>query len=109
MSARLVPTGDTAGAHEAGVVDYIQGLLSIVPEDVNGDGRVSAADVTAVVTALGTDGGPADVDGSGGVAPADVAGVERAIFAGALSGPASSSGAPVFGRGPFSGRNPFPD
>lgn len=109
MTARLVPSGATAGARDAGVADYIQALLSVLPgADANSDGRVSAADLTAVITALGMDGGPADVDGSGAVDTTDVAIVERAIFAGSSDAPAFA-GRPLFGRGPFSGRNPFPD
>src|SRR5215475_2880211 len=47
FSARLVRSGETPGAREAGVADYIQGLLSVFPgADVNADGRASAADVT---------------------------------------------------------------
>src|SRR5437867_2538037 len=50
LTARIVPTDAIAGAHEAGVADYIQGLLSAFPgADVNGDGVVSAADVSAVI------------------------------------------------------------
>lgn len=111
MTARIVPSGDSIGAREAGVADYIQGLLSAFPGgDVNGDGVLSAADVTAAIAALGSDDGNADVDGSGVVDSADVALAQRAIFASVLLGEAvSPGGMPLFGGGPFSGRNPFPD
>src|SRR5512143_3063537 len=47
LTARIVPTDTTPGARDAGVVDYIQGLLSAFPgADANQDGRVSAADLT---------------------------------------------------------------
>jgi hypothetical protein len=111
LTARIVPSGETIGAREAGVVDYIQGLLSAFPGgDANGDGLVSAADVTAAIAALGSDDANADVDGSGAVDSADVALTQRAIFGSVLLGePAAPSGVPLFGGGPFSGRNPFPD
>jgi hypothetical protein len=110
FTARLVPTDATPGAHDAGVSDYIQGLLSAFPgADVNGDGLVSAADVTAVIQALGTHDSAADVDGSGTVDAADVALTQRSIFGSALAGPPAFAGRPLFAGGPFSGRTPFPD
>jgi hypothetical protein len=110
FTARLVPSADTTGAHEAGVADYIQGLLSTFPgADVNGDERTSAADITAVIRALGTDDPAADVDGSGTVDAADVALVQHSIFGTVLAGPAAFAGRPLFAGGPFSGRTPFPD
>lgn len=110
LTARLVPTTDTPGAHDAGVADYIQALLSAFPgADANGDGRTTAADLTAVITALGDEASPADVDENGTVDRADLALVERALFGSALAGPPAFAGRPLFGRGPFSGRTPFPD
>ena len=105
LTARIVPTDTLAGAHEAGVSDYIQGLLSALPGvDANGDGLLSAADVTAVIQALGTDTPSADVDGSGSVDATDVALTQSAIFS-----PPGFAGRPLFAGGPFSGRTPFPD
>jgi hypothetical protein len=110
FTARLVPTGDTSGAHEAGVADYIQGLLSVFPgADVNADGRTSAADVSAVIGTLGTDDPAADVDGSGTVDATDVAIARSSIFGTVLAGPPTFAGLPLFAGGPFSGRTPFPD
>ncbi len=110
FTARLVPTDETPGAHDAGVADYIQGLLSVFPgADVNGDGRASAADVTAVIDAFGTDDPTADVDGSGTVDAADVAITQSSIFGTVLAGSPAFAGRPLFGGGPFSGRTPFPD
>jgi hypothetical protein len=111
LAARLVPSDATAGAREAGVIDYIQGLLSAFPgADANGDDRVSAADLTAVARALGTDDAPADVDGSGHVDARDAAVVASSIFSGpVLAGPPAFDGRPIFAGGPFSGRTPFPD
>jgi hypothetical protein len=102
LTARIVPTDAAAGAHEAGVADYIQGLLSaVLSADVNGDGMVSAADVTAVIQALGTSDPAADVNGSGSVDATDVALTASALF--------GTVGRPLFAGGPFSGRTPFPD
>lgn len=102
LTARIVPTDTIAGAHEAGVVDYIQGLLSaVLTTDVNGDGVVSAADVTAVIEALGTSDPVADVDGSGTVDATNVARTASALF--------GTLGRPLFAGGPFSGRTPYPD
>src|SRR5215470_6775494 len=110
FTARLVPSGDTTGAHEAGVADYIQGLLSAFPGvDVNGDGRTSAADITAVIQALGTNDPAADVDGNGTVDAADVAFLQHSIFGTVLAGPPAYADRPLFAGGPFSGRTPFPD
>jgi hypothetical protein len=110
FSARLVPTGDTIGAHEAGVADYIQGLLSVfLGADVNGDSVTSAADVTAVIQKLGTDDPAADVNGDGTVDAADVALTQSSIFGSVLVGTPAFAGRPLFASGPFSKRNPFPD
>jgi hypothetical protein len=110
LTARIVPTGESAGAHEAGVADFIQGLLSAFPgADVNADGRASAADVSAVIGALGSDEPRADVDGNGAVDAADVALTQHSIFGSVLAGPPAFDGRPLFAGGPFSGRNPFPD
>jgi hypothetical protein len=110
LTARIVPTGDSVGAHEAAVADYIQGLLSAFPgADVNADGRSSAADVSAVIGALGSDDARADVDGNGAVDAADVALTQHSIFGTVLAGPPAFDGRPLFGGGPFSDRNPFPD
>jgi hypothetical protein len=110
FTARIVPTDAAPGAREAGVVDYIQGLLSAFPgADANLDGRTSAADVTAVIGALGSDEVNADVDGSGTVDAADVALTRSSIFGTVLVGPPAFAGRPLFAGGPFSGRTPFPD
>jgi hypothetical protein len=110
FTARLVPSDDSPGAHEAGVVDYIQGLLSAFPgADPNADGRTSAADVTAVIGALGSADPNADVDGSGVIDAADVALTRSSIFGTVLVGPPAFAGRPLFAGGPFSGRTPFPD
>ena len=110
LTARIIPTDTTPGAHEAGVADYIQGLLSAFPgADVNGDGIVSAADITAVINALGTDDPTADVDGSGTVDAGDVALTQQSLFGSVLVGPPAFAGRPLFAGGPFSGRTPFPD
>ncbi len=111
LTARLVPTDAAPGAHEAGVVDYIQGLLSAFPgADANLDARTSAADLTAVIQALGSDDPAADVDGNGRADGADVAVTTSSIFHGpVLAGPPEFDGRPIFAGGPFSGRTPFPD
>jgi hypothetical protein len=110
LTARIVPSGETPGAHEIGVADYIQGLLSVFPgADVNGDGRTSAADVTAVIDALGSAAAAADVDASGTVDAADVAITRSSIFGTVLVGSPAFADRPLFGGGPFSGRTPFPD
>jgi hypothetical protein len=102
LTARIVPTDTVAGAHEAGVTDYIQGLLSaVLSADVNGDGVVSAADVTAVIQGLGTSNPAADIDRSGTVDAGDVALATSALF--------GTLGPPLFAGGPFSGRTPYPD
>jgi gluconate 2-dehydrogenase gamma chain len=110
FTARLVPTGTSVGAHEAGVADYIQGLLSAFPgADANADGRVGAADLTAVVQALGGDDAAADANGDGRVDAADLPVTESSIFDGALAGPPAFAGRPIYAGGPFSGRTPFGD
>jgi hypothetical protein len=102
ITARILPTDNVAGAREAGVADYIQGLLSSLPiVDANCDGRRNAADLTAVVlrqdssAAAGCRG--ADVNSDGLVDPADLRSTEVALF----------SARPVFAGGPFSGRHPY--
>ena len=102
-TAAILPTDDLPGARDIGVVDYIQSLLTFMPgTDANCDRFVTAADVTAIVTqAHGqaprcADAG--DVNGDGAVDPADVLAAEAAPFA----------ARPMFGGGPFSGRNPQP-
>jgi hypothetical protein len=102
--ARLIPSDDLPGAREASAVTYVQGLLSALPDpDANCDGRRGAADLTAVVMRLGSrveDGCPAaDLTGDGVIDAADVASAELAL----------DSARPLFGGGPFSGRQPFGD
>lgn len=110
FTARLVPTDDSPGARDAGVVDYIQGLLSAFPgADANADGRTSAADLTTVIGALGSTDPNADVDETGVVDAADVALTRSSIFGTVLAGPPAFAGRPLFAGGPFSGRTPFPD
>lgn len=112
LSARLVSNDDgQPGARECGVADYVQGLLSAFPgADANGDGRVSAADLTAVALAAGGDDLTADVDGDGAVGESDRAATVASLFGGpALAGPPAFAGRPIFAGGPFSDRNPFPD
>jgi hypothetical protein len=111
LTARLVPSGDSTGAHEAAVADYIQGLLSAFPgADANQDGRVGAADVTATIQALGSADAAADADANGRVDARDIAITEQSIFAApVLAGPPQFEGRPIFAGGPFSDRNPFPD
>ncbi len=103
-TARIIPTDSSPGAREAGVADYIQGLLSGLPfVDANCDGRRGAADFTAILLRQGTsaaEGCPgADVNGDGAVGDADVQSAEVAFF----------NARPVFAGGPFSGRQPFGD
>ena len=103
-SARIIPTDSLPGAREAGVADYIQGLLSQLPfVDANCDGQRSAADFTALLQRQGTsasEGCPgADVNGDGTVDGADLQSAEPAFF----------DARPVFAGGPFSGRQPFGD
>jgi len=100
-TAHIVPTDDQPGAHECGVIDYIQNMLSFMPgSDANCDRHLTAADITATV--LGTHAANAacpdsgDGDGSGGVTAADVVLAEAAVF----------DATPVFGGGPFSDRQP---
>lgn len=99
----ILPSDERPGAHEIGVVSYIQSLLSFLPgSDANCDRYVSVADLTAVEhKALGQflgcpQGG--DVNGDGAVDRDDVAAAEAAIF----------QARPMFAGGPFSGRNPQP-
>jgi hypothetical protein len=100
VTARIIPSDETIGAREAGVADYVQGLLSAFPDaDANRDGRRSAADLTAIAAAAGGSEAAADVDRSGRVEEADRTLASTSLFA----------GRPIFAGGPFSGRTPFPD
>lgn len=103
-TARIVPTDALPGAREAGVVDYIQGMLSALPAgDANCDRGRGAADFTAIVRQLDAPVDPqcrgADVNGDGSITAADAASLEVALF----------EAAPIFAGGPFSGRHPFGD
>lgn len=102
-TARIFPTGTTPGAIEAGVADYIQGMLSMLPSaDGNCDGRRGAADFLAVVRAIGSGDSScpeADVNGDGLYTEADAASVQVSLF----------QARPTFAGGPFSGRHPFVD
>ena len=112
LTARIVSSDDgSPGARECGVADYVQALLSAFPgADANGDGRVSAADLTAVALAAGEPSTAADVDGDGRIGEADRATTVASLFGGpVLAGPAAFAGRPLFADGPFSDRNPFPD
>ena len=112
LTARIVSSDDgMPGARECGVADYIQGLLSAFPgADANADGKVSAADLTAIALAAGSDDANADVDGSGTVDEHDRATAVASLFNGpALAGAPAFAGRPIFAGGPFSDRNPFPD
>ena len=100
-TAHIVPTDSQPGAHECGVIDYIQNMLSFMPgSDANCDHHVTAADLTATVLSThGTNtacpsGG--DIDGSGVVDAVDVVTAEAAVF----------NAKPVYGGGPFSDRQP---
>lgn len=100
-TALIVPSDSTVGAHECGVVDYIQSMLSYMPgSDANCDRRVNAADLTSTILRLGgeetgcRDGG--DADGDGIVGAADLVREEGALF----------RARPVIAGGPFSGRQP---
>ncbi len=102
-TARIIPTDSQPGARECGTADYIQSMLSFMPgSDANCDRRVGAADLTAtVLTAQGHRPGcplGGDVDGNGVVDAADATAAEAAMF----------SARPVYGGGPFSGRQPQP-
>jgi hypothetical protein len=102
--ARLIPSDELPGAREASAVSYVQGLLSALADpDTNCDGRRSAADLTAVVQRLGSHAGEgcpaADLNGDGVVDAADVTSAELAL----------AEARPLFGGGPFSGRQPFGD
>lgn len=103
-TARIFPSDTTApGALEAGVADYIQGMLSVLPAaDANCDGRRGAADFLAVIRAVGrgeSDCPAADVNGDGRFTEADVVSVQVSLF----------QARPVHAGGPFSGRQPFVD
>jgi hypothetical protein len=100
-TAHIVPTDGEPGAHECGVIDYIQDMLSFMPGgDANCDRHVNAADITATILATQKANpacpGGGDVDGSGTVDTADVVQAETAVF----------NAKPVYGGGPFSDRNP---
>jgi hypothetical protein len=100
VTSRIIPSDDTIGAHEAGVVNYIQGLLSAFPAaDTNRDGRRGAADLISILSAFGSNDPAADVDRDGTVTEADVHLATTALY----------NGRPIFAGGPFSGRNPFGD
>lgn len=112
LTARIVSSDDgSPGARECGVADYVQALLSAFPgADANADGRVSAADLTAVALAAGGTDSAADVDGDGRVGETDRTATVASLFAGPLlAGPPAFTGRPLFAGGPFSDRNPFPD
>lgn len=111
ITARIVSNDDgTTGARECGVADYVQGLLSAFPgADANRDGQVSAADLTAVALAAGTDDAAADANGDGAVDEADRALTTASIFGSVLVGAPAFDGRPIFAGGPFSDRNPYPD
>ena len=103
-TARIIPTDANPGAHEAGVTDYIQGMLSMLPAvDANCDGRRGAADFTAIALQLGQAVMPtcpgADVNGDGAIDASDLQSAELALF----------EARAVFAGGPFSGREPFGD
>lgn len=110
LTGRILPSGDSAGAREAGVVNYIQRLLSALPAlDPNADGRRSAADLTRATTAIGTADPASDADGDGVVTANDLRLVARAIFDGTPGDVTWPARQPIHAGGPFSGRNPFPD
>ncbi|MBX3026660.1 gluconate 2-dehydrogenase subunit 3 family protein [bacterium] len=112
LTARLVSADDgQPGARECGVADYVQGLLSAFPgADANADGRVSAADLTAVGLATGGSDPNADANGDGVVDDGDRATTVASLFGGpVLAGPPAFAGRPIFAGGPFSDRNPYPD
>jgi hypothetical protein len=107
-TALIVPTDDQPGAHECGVIDYIQRMLSpLVEGDANCDASMGAADLTAIAQRHGplADAGcpGADVNGDGVVDDQDV---RRSIAA--LFTPTAARTAQVFAGGPFSGRQPQP-
>ena len=110
ITGRIIPTDDKPGAIEVGAADYIDALFSFQPAgDANCDGALTAADLPAAI--LMTPAAPvcaqagADIDGSGHVDAADAPAIASAIFEPA----AQLQFANVFGGGPFSNRNPFPD
>ncbi len=101
--ARIIPTDSQPGARECGAAQYIQNLLSFMPgDDANCDRGVNAADLTATV--LGTQahrpGCPlgGDVNGDGVVDAGDTVRAAAAVF----------DARPMYGGGPFSGRQPQP-
>ncbi len=101
--ATLIPTDSRPGAREAGVVHYVQALLTYGPgANANCDPFIGAADVVGAIRAAG--GEPlacresGDVDGEGGAGPADVDLAPAAAF----------RAAPIYAGGPFSGRQPQP-
>lgn len=103
-TARLFPSEPgLPGALEAGVADYIQGMLSMLPAaDANCDGHRGAADFSAVVRAIALGGSActeADVNGDGFYTEADATSVQVSLF----------QARPVFAGGPYSGRQPFVD
>jgi hypothetical protein len=107
-TAVIVPTDDTPGARECGVIDYIQRMLSSpIDGDANCDSSVGAADITAIAQRrgpLGDAGCPgADVNGDGVVDDEDERRGVAALFA-----PTVARTAQVFAGGPFSGRQPQP-
>jgi len=102
-TAAIMPTDSAPGARECGVVNYIQNLLSFMPgTDANCDWQVTAADIVATASRLDgrqdycRDAG--DVDGSAAVDHNDVDAAGVAVF----------ESHPVFGGGPYSGRQPQP-
>lgn len=102
-TARIIPTDSQPGAHECGVVDYIQNMLSFMPgSDANCDRNVNAADLTAAVLHLngapGSCTGGGDVNGDGVVDASDLDTGASALF----------QARPVYAGGPFSGRQPQP-
>jgi hypothetical protein len=110
FTGRILPSGDTVGAREAGVVNYIQRLLSALPAlDPNADGRRSAADLTHVATRLGTADPGSDADGDGVVTANDLRLVTAAIFDGTPGDVTWPARQAIHAGGPFSDRNPFPD
>ncbi len=105
VTSLIVPTDSLPGAHECGVTQYIQSMLSFLPgSDANCDRRVNAADVSATISQLGAIRHPSncresgDVNGDGTVDATDVDEAAVAVYA----------ARPIFAGGPFSGRQPQP-
>jgi len=102
-TARIFPSDSTPGALEAGVADYIQGMLSLLPAaDANCDGWRGSADFIAVIRAIGTgtsDCDQSDVNRDGQYTEADLTSARVSLF----------QARAVFAGGPFSGRQPFVD